>query len=279
MPRFQAFGTPERFLPNEWSSKVDFVSPALIVVWMLAFFGCTTPHKVTYTEWVNAVRSPERIAEDLGIDKADFQQCQGSPRPTEVVSCVKILDRVSKELERDIAKRAARYGSEPPSSNDSGVPAAIPTAPSDQSVQQARTASSPWRVSSSTNALTGEVNITAINGYGDQSIVVRLRGSKLDCYVTTGKFLETADNMDSRRSLVKYRFDDGPIVRQSWTISDDNTALFFPGNATTFLRQMHSAKRFVIEYSPADVIPETASFDVTSFPSEFSALGVGHSRP
>jgi len=45
-------------------------------------------------------------------------------------------------------------------------------------------------------------------------------GKKLDCYVNIDDFLETVDNMSSRRSLVGYKFDDGSIVRQEWVISD-----------------------------------------------------------
>jgi hypothetical protein len=92
----------------------------------------------------------------------------------------------------------------------------------------------------------------------------------LDCYLNTGSFLETVDNMHSRRSLVKYKFDDGVIVRQEWVISDDNTALFYPGSPTAFLQKMRRAKRFLIEYSPADAVPQTASFDVSEFPAEFN---------
>jgi hypothetical protein len=128
---------------------------------------------------------------------------------------------------------------------------------------------SPWTVSASTNELTGEATVVAMNGYGDQLLIVRRRGKTLDCYVKTGKFLETVDNMESRHMVVKYKFDDGEIVRQAWTISDDNTALFFSGNPSAFLQKMRQAKRFVIEYKPADVIPETASFDVSQFPTEF----------
>jgi hypothetical protein len=137
---------------------------------------------------------------------------------------------------------------------------------------------SPWHVFKFSNELTREVNITAIDGYGDQSIVVRRIGRKLDCYVTTGKFLETTENMHSRRSLVKYKFDEGNIVRQSWIISGDNTALFFPGNPTAFLQKLGNSKRFVIEYAPTDMISETASFDVSSLPSELSILGVRRMR-
>ena len=78
---------------------------------------------------------------------------------------------------------------------------------------------SPWTVSTSTNDLTGELTVVAITGYGDQVLIIRRRGPKLDCYVKTGKFLETVDNMESRHMAVKYKFDDGEIVRQVRTIS------------------------------------------------------------
>lgn len=129
---------------------------------------------------------------------------------------------------------------------------------------------SPWRVDTSKNELSGEPTITAINGYGDESMVIRRRGRKLDCYVTTGEFLETLDNMNNRIAPVKYKFDDGPIVRQGWTLSDDNTALFYPGNPKTFLQKMRRANRFVIEYSPSQKVPQTESFDVSPFPAEFT---------
>jgi hypothetical protein len=191
-----------------------------------------------------------------------------------------MVDRVSKELEKDVAKRAARYGAEPPSQNAaSNLPIVARNTPSDQSGEQSTTASSsPWRISKTSNELTGEVNVTAISGHGDQSIIIRRLGKKFDFYATTGQFLETVDNIENRRSLVKYKFDEGHIVRQERIISDDNEALFFPGNPTTFFQKMSKAKRFVIEFQPADVIAQTASFDVSSFPSEFSTLRVGPIR-
>ena len=126
-----------------------------------------------------------------------------------------------------------------------------------------------WGVSVSTNDVTGERTTTGTNRYTeDVSFIIRRSGRKLECYLTTGSFLETIDNMYTRRSAVKYRFDDGPVVREPWIISDDNTALFCPGNPTGFLSKMRKARRLAIEYHPADVVPQTASFDVSGFPSE-----------
>jgi hypothetical protein len=72
------------------------------------------------------------------------------------------------------------------------------------------------------NDLTGQITFTAISPaiHGDARLIVRLVGKKLDCYVNIDDFLDTVDNMSSRRSLVGYKFDDGSIVRQEWVISD-----------------------------------------------------------
>ncbi len=150
------------------------------------------------------------------------------------------------------------------------VSAAPPPEPFENPVPRSK-----WTIIKSRSDLTGETRVTAINDASrDVSLILRLRGRKFDCYIRTGEFLETVENMHSRSSVVKYKFDEGGIVRQAWTISDDNTALFYPGNTTAFIQKLRKAKRFVIEYSPADVIPKTASFDVSLFPSEI-AYAVG----
>lgn len=156
----------------------------------------------------------------------------------------------------------------------SGVGASTTPTPSstatDRQPEQVRP--SPWQVSSSHNQLTGETELVASNGFRDNAIIIRKRGRKLECYVTTGEFLEAAENIDSRQSVVGYKFDNGNIVRQSWMISDDNTALFYPGDPRSFLRKISRAKRFVIEFKPSDKVPQTESFDVSSFPPEVLAL-------
>jgi hypothetical protein len=131
---------------------------------------------------------------------------------------------------------------------------------------------SPWNVSTSTNEVTRETTVVATTGSGDKTIVVRQVGKKLECYLKTGQFLETVENMNTNRSVVKYRFDDGPIVSQGWSLSSDNTALFYVGDPTPFLNKMRKAKRIAIQYEPADIIPQTVSFDVTQFPVVISDI-------
>ena len=126
-------------------------------------------------------------------------------------------------------------------------------------------------MSGETNPVTGGVTTTAwLKYHGRQNIYIRQRGKKLELYVDTDEFLETVDNMHSRRSPVQYKFDNGKVVRQSCIISDDNAALFYPGNPEAFIAQMRNAKNLAIEYHPADKVPQTISFDVTGFPDAFT---------
>jgi|SRR5271168_1134968 len=127
-----------------------------------------------------------------------------------------------------------------------------------------------WEVGTGTNAVTGEATKTAHLMYQDkQNIIIRQRGKKLECYVNTGDFLETTENLNTRASMVQYKFDNGKVIRQTWTISDDNNALFYPGNPQQFLDQMRHASTFAFEYHPADKIPQTITFDVAGLPDVF----------
>jgi hypothetical protein len=103
---------------------------------------------------------------------------------------------------------------------------------------------------------------------GRVTMVIRRRGRKLECYLATDQFLETSQNIETHKSPVSYRFDDGAIVRQAWEISSDNTALFYPGNPRPFLDKLRQSQRLVVQFEPADAIPQTATLDVSNFPRE-----------
>jgi hypothetical protein len=153
-------------------------------------------------------------------------------------------------------------------SDDSAATATPAT--STGSVPTAQAVQSYWKVKSESNAVTGQLTTTAYLTYqGKQNIYVRQTGKKLECYIDTDEFLETVNNLDSRNSTVQYKFDDGKVTRQTWTLSDDNNALFYPGNPKLFLAQMRHANTLAFEYRPADRIPQTITFDVTGFPDVF----------
>lgn len=141
------------------------------------------------------------------------------------------------------------------------TPSATPTA-------AAPAPPSNWDVSNSRDDVTGEETKVATDGYGDNEIIVRRRGQHLQLYVVTPDFLETTDNMESRMSPVAYKFDDGKIIHQSWTLSDDNTSLFYPGNPTAFLQKLEQSKSFAFQYHPAEKVPTSETFSVGGFPSD-----------
>jgi hypothetical protein len=128
---------------------------------------------------------------------------------------------------------------------------------------------SPWNVSTSTNDVTSVQTVVASTGYRDHALIIRRIGRKLECYITTGEFLETVENMESNIAGVAYKFDDRPIVRQGWHMATDHESLFYPGDPSLFLAKMRKAKQLSIEYKPADKVPQTISFDVSQFPAEF----------
>lgn len=131
---------------------------------------------------------------------------------------------------------------------------------------------SPWQVSTEHNHLTGQKTFVAVNGVGVRSIIVRKVGKRVDCVVNTTEFLGTLENMQTRRSVVKYKFDDGKVVRQAWLLSDDNTSLVYPGDPKRFLRKMETAKEFTIEISPFGKSPQTESFETAPMPNELIAI-------
>jgi invasion protein IalB len=160
--------------------------------------------------------------------------------------------------------------------SSSTQPSAASAAPSTQSAPSQEPAASQgnWQLSSETNPVTGEVTTGAsLDSPSDeeQYIVIRLIGKKLECYVNTNEFLETVENLESHISTVQYKFDDGKVVRQGWTLSSDNEALFYPGNCVSFIVQLRKAKTLAFEFRPSEKIPQTIIFDVEGFPEGFKA--------
>lgn len=151
--------------------------------------------------------------------------------------------------------------------------------------------SSVWQVSSTTNALTGEVTTTAmvygsqwtadvaqhiaaglIPGLGvkdsprpPQAVAVRQIGQKLECLVLTGEFMA---NGVYDFSNMGYKFDDGPIGHHFMKLSQDHMGLFYDDDLGGFVKRMAKAHTLVIEYEPFQKGPQTATFDVSSFPSD-----------
>ncbi len=94
-----------------------------------------------------------------------------------------------------------------------------------------------------------------MNGYGSSNIVIRLRGKRLDAYVTTPEMVGYDD------TSVRVRFDDGKPISQVWSRSEDYHALFCP-DPRWLVANFKTSKKFYIEYRPYEKLPETLSFDV-----------------
>ena len=92
------------------------------------------------------------------------------------------------------------------------------------------------------------------------------------------EFLETIDNINSRDSTVQYRLDDGEPVRQTWTLSDDNTALFYPGSCAPFIAKLRTAKQLAFEYRPAGRTESTLTFPIEELPDVFTAAAPARPR-
>lgn len=129
---------------------------------------------------------------------------------------------------------------------------------------------SAWQVEKIDDPYTGVMTATAMNILdGDNSIVVRQREGKLECYINAGKFLERINSTDSRHSMIRYRFDNGADISQMWTISDDNKSLVYPGDPKEFLSQLAAAKTFAFEFTPAGSVSQNVAYDVAGFPMQF----------
>jgi hypothetical protein len=131
---------------------------------------------------------------------------------------------------------------------------------------------SPWTFDADVNQLDGTRTIYASDGdtdYGGAKLVLRRRGTKLECFVQTDHvFLETVESMHGGGILVKYKFDSGQIAADYWDLGTNNTS-FFSRSPAAFLKKLRTAKQLVMEYPPADYTPKTIILDVSLFPSEF----------
>jgi hypothetical protein len=126
-----------------------------------------------------------------------------------------------------------------------------------------------WQVTSKTNDLTGVVSTTAVaesrrrGHFGVQFVAVRLTGHELECFVNTGEFLPSGSN---DWSAVGYKFDNGPVGRRFMGVSTNHQSLFYMGDVGGFIKKMARAHTLTIEFEPYESRPETATFDVSSFP-------------
>lgn len=126
---------------------------------------------------------------------------------------------------------------------------------------------SPWTVSKETNPVTGKVTVYAESDAGNnQAMVIRETGRKVELFINTNEFLETTNNINSGLVGITYRIDKGKPVHQHWSLSSDDTALFYPGNPAHLIEKLRSAKIFYFQFPPAGKVPEVITIDVDHLP-------------
>lgn len=75
-------------------------------------------------------------------------------------------------------------------------------------------------------------------------------------------FVTWSDYFADERVKVTHRVGSSDPVTRSWGVSTDNTATFYPGDATAFVKELAGAERLVLRTTPYDASPITAIFRV-----------------
>lgn len=116
-----------------------------------------------------------------------------------------------------------------------------------------------WEVRTTVNALDG----TRKTVVSTRDVVVRCApegvGYVLPELRNLGGMLEGTDDHEYEQ-IVRYRIDNGPLVKELWTISDDREALFFSKRA---LRSAAVGQKIIVEYDPEYVGREIETFDLS----------------
>jgi type VI secretion system protein VasI len=99
------------------------------------------------------------------------------------------------------------------------------------------------------------------------TLVVRYKEANLQLYISYGELFIGVD-----KTQVTTRFDKGEAVSAEWGISTNRKAIFEP-KASSGLRTMIRAKKFVVRLTPYGESPIVTSFDVSGFAQAFRPFG------
>jgi type VI secretion system protein VasI len=93
-------------------------------------------------------------------------------------------------------------------------------------------------------------------------LYVRCKERKIEVYIS----MEMAANVEyGGGHTVRLRFDDGQPVKQNWSQSTDNEALFSRGDAVGLAKKIAQAKIFKFEFVPFNGSTQVVQFDVRGF--------------
>jgi hypothetical protein len=98
----------------------------------------------------------------------------------------------------------------------------------------------------------------------DANLVIRCSKKRIEAYIVVPTLVGQLGEgrlkaEDGHYQTVRYRFDNQPTARQTWTISDDFEALFLPAGVITRLPRYHS---LIVEYQPDYLTPETMTISL-----------------
>jgi type VI secretion system protein VasI len=100
-------------------------------------------------------------------------------------------------------------------------------------------------------------------------LYVRCKERKIEVYIS----MEMAASVEyGGGHSVRLRFDDGQPVKQNWSQSTDNEALFFKGDAVGLAKKIAQTQTFKFEFVPFNGSPQVAQFDVRGFPPHLDKL-------
>jgi type VI secretion system protein VasI len=80
------------------------------------------------------------------------------------------------------------------------------------------------------------------------------------------------DYLGSDRIAVTTRIGDQEAETKRWSLSTDNSATFYPGNDTDFIRAMFAGDRLVAQTTPYNESPVTAVFNTTGLETAITDL-------
>ncbi len=141
--------------------------------------------------------------------------------------------------------------------------------------------SSGWRVSQKKNemdntreailSLDSETELQGFIGKERPRLAIQCHeGKPPEVVVNVGKVIESEYGQFGTHS-VRVKYDDAAPVRQRWTESTDNVALFSPAPAA-MLKQLTKSEIFLFEFTPFQETAKTAKFNLAGLKSQLQTV-------
>jgi len=120
-----------------------------------------------------------------------------------------------------------------------------------------------WFVKVEYDALTNEKQIfLVLQNENEKSLTIRKTDQKRSVFVSWGDYL--GDN-----NQVSYKFDEGNIITENWSLSAGGTSIFYSGNIPSFINKLIGSEKFIISVS---AYGETSSTEVFNLNGLYHAI-------